>query len=128
MPIYSSPHNCISFARLLEAAVRHLSGIGEEVVANGLRDPRRSVRERLQNLVEVLKASRILMVWDGLELDGKTGKISDPDLAEFYLLMLKGMTSSRVIVTCRNLPADALTLPARAWQWKLRGPFQSSIH
>ena len=43
--------------------------------------------------LEVLKASRILMVWDGLELDGKTGKISDPDLAEFYLQMLKGMTA-----------------------------------
>jgi tetratricopeptide (TPR) repeat protein len=71
--------------------------------------------------MDVLKASRILMVWDGLDLDSKTGKISDPDLAEFYMLMIKGMTAGRVIITCETLPADALSLPARAWQWKLEG-------
>jgi tetratricopeptide (TPR) repeat protein len=117
LPIYSSPHNRISSARLLEAAVGHLGGMGDE----SLKDPRRSVRERLKSWLDVLKASRILMVWDGLELDGKTGKISDPDLAEFYLQMLKGMTAGRAIITGRAIPADALTLPARAWQWKLEG-------
>ena len=97
-------------------------------MANGLKDTRRSVRERLQNLVEVLKASRILMVWDGLELDGKTGKISDPDLAEFYLLMLKGMTAGRVIVTCWNF-ACRCPDPARSrLAVEAGGPFQSSIH
>ena len=99
----------------------HLSGMGEEAAVKSLKDPVRSVRERLKSWLEVLKASRILMVWDGLELDGKTGKISDPDLAEFYLQMLKGMTAGRAIITCRAMPADALTLPARAWQWKLEG-------
>ncbi len=123
LPIYSSPHNRITSARLLEAAVGHLSGMGDE----SLKDPRRTVRERLQSLLEMLKASRILMVWDGLELDGKTGKISDPDLAEFYLQMLKGMTTGRVIITCRALPADALTLPARAVQWKLEGLGQAAF-
>ena len=127
LPIYSSPHNRISAARLLEAAVGHLSGIGEEAAAKSLKDPRRSVRERLQSLLDVLKASRILMVWDGLDLDGKTGKISDPDLAEFYLQMLKGMTTGRAIITCGALPADALTLPARAWQWKLEGLGQAAF-
>jgi len=121
LPIYSSSHNRISSVRLLEAAVGHLGGLGEEVVAKSLKDPRRSVRERLTILMEVLKTSRILMIWDGLELDGKTGKISDMDLAEFYLLMLKGMTTGRVIITCEAMPADALSLPARAWQWKLEG-------
>jgi tetratricopeptide (TPR) repeat protein len=121
LPIYSSPHNRITSARILEVAVCHLSGMGEESMAKSLKDPRRSVRERLQSLVEVLKASSILMVWDGLDLDSKTGKISDPDLAEFYMLMIKGMTAGRVIITCETLPADALSLPARAWQWKLEG-------
>ncbi|MCX6677285.1 MAG: tetratricopeptide repeat protein [Methanothrix sp.] len=121
LAIYGSPNNRISAARLLEAAVGHLSGIGGEAAAKGLKDPSRSVRERLQSLLEVLKASRILMVWDGLELDGKTGKISDMDLAEFYLRMLKGMTAGRAIITCGTMPADALTLPARARQWKLEG-------
>ncbi len=123
LPIYSSPHNRITSARLLEAAVGHLNGIGDE----SLKDPRRSVRERLQSLLEMLKASRILMVWDGLELDGKTGKISDPDLAEFYLQMLKGMTAGRAIITCQALPADATTLPARAVQWKLEGLGQAAF-
>jgi tetratricopeptide (TPR) repeat protein len=123
LPIYSSPHNRITSARLLEAAVSHLSGMGDE----SLKDPRRTVRERLQSLLDVLKASRILMVWDGLELDGKTGKISDPDLAEFYLQMLKGITTGRVIITCRAMPADALTLPARAVQWKLEGLGQAAF-
>ncbi|MHB8117921.1 MAG: tetratricopeptide repeat protein [Methanothrix sp.] len=121
LPIYSSPHNRISFARILEVAVSHLSGIGDEAAAKGLKDPKHSVRERLQSLMDVLKASRILMILDGLDLDGKTGKISDPDLAEFYLQMLKGMTAGRVIITCGTLPADSLSLPARAWQWKLEG-------
>ena len=121
LPIYSSPHNRISSARLLEAAAGHLSGIGQEASAKDMKDPRRSVRERLQSLMEVLKASRILMVWDGLELDGKTGRILDPDLAGFYLQMIRGMTAGRAIITCRALPADALTLPARAVQWKLEG-------
>ena len=62
-----------------------------------------------------------------LDLDGKTGKISDPDLAEFYMLMIKGMTAGRVIITCGALPADALTLPARTWQWKLEGLGQAAF-
>ena len=123
LPIYSSPHNRITSVRLLEAAVGHLSGMGDE----SLKDPRRTVRERLHSLLEMLKASRILMVWDGLDLDGKTCKISDPDLAEFYLQMLKGMTAGRAIITCRALPADALTLPARAVQWKLEGLGQAAF-
>ena len=127
LPIYGSPHNRISSARILEAAVGHLSEMGEEVVAKSLKDPGRSVRERLQSLVEVLKTSRILMVWDDLDLNGKTGKISDPDLAEFYLKMLDGMTTGRAIITCSALPADALSLPARAVQWKLEGLGQAAF-
>ncbi len=121
LAIYGSPHNRISSARLLEAAVGHLSSMGQEALARSLKDPQRSVRERLKSLLDAMKASRILMVWDGLQLDGKTCKIFDPDLAEFYMLMLRGMMSSRVIITCEKLPADALSLPARAWQWKLEG-------
>jgi len=127
LAIYSSPHNRISSARLLEAAAGHLSAMGQEALARSLKDRQRSVRERLISLLDALKASRILMVWDGLQLDGKTGKISDPDLAEFYLLMLRGMMSSRVIITCEKLPADALSLPARAAQWKLEGLGQAAF-
>ncbi len=121
LAVYGSPHNRISSVRLLEAAVGHLSAIGQEALARSLKDLQRTVRERLKNLLEAMKTSRILMVWDGLQLDEKTGKISDPDLAEFYLLMLRGMMSSRVIISCGKLPADALSLPARAAQWTLEG-------
>ncbi len=127
LAIYSSPQNRISSVRLLEAAVGHLSAMGQETLAKSLKDPERSVRERLKNLLDALKASRILMVWDGLELDGKTGKISDPDLAEFYMLLLGGMTSGRAIITSGALPADALSLPARARQWKLEGLGQAAF-
>jgi tetratricopeptide (TPR) repeat protein len=127
LAIYGSPHNRISSARLLEAAVSYLSAKGEEVLARSLKDPQRSVRERQKSLLDTLKTSRILMVWDGLQLDGKTGKISDPDMAEFYMLMLRGMMSSRVIITCEKLPADALSLPARAVQWKLEGLGQAAF-
>jgi len=127
LPIYSSPHNRISSARLLEAAISHLGGMGEEAVAKGLKDPRRTVKERLHSLLDVFKGSRILMVWDGLDLDGKTGKILDPDLAELYLLMLKGITAGRAIITCGALPSDAPSLPARAWQWKLEGLGQATF-
>jgi tetratricopeptide (TPR) repeat protein len=127
LAVYSSPYNRISSARLLEAAVIHLSTMGQEALAKSLKDPQRTVRERLINLLEAMKTSRILMVWDDLWLDGKTGKISDPDLAEFYMLMLRGMKSSRVIITCKKLPADALSLPARARQWKLEGLGQAAF-
>jgi tetratricopeptide (TPR) repeat protein len=76
---------------------------------------------RLKALMEVLKDSRFLIVLDGLDLDGKTGKIMDTNLAEFYLQMLPDLGASRVIITCKALPADALTLPFRAWEWQLSG-------
>ncbi len=127
LAIYGSPHNRISSARLLEAAAGHFSAMGEEALARSLKDAGRSIRERQKILLDAMKASRILMVWDGLQLAEKTGKISDPDLAEFYMLMLRGMMSSRVIITCEKLPADALSLPARAWQWKLEGLGQAAF-
>jgi tetratricopeptide (TPR) repeat protein len=127
LPVYGSPHNRITAARLLEAAISHLSAIGQEAGAKSLSDAGRSVRERLHSFLEVWKSSRILMVWDDLQLDGKTGKISDPDLAEFYLLMLKGLNLGRAIITCRDLPADDLTLPSRAWQQKLDGLGQAAF-
>ena len=71
--------------------------------------------------MEVLKDSRFLIIWDGLDLDSKTGKIMDTSLAEFYLQMLPDLGASRVIITCETLPADALTLPLRAWEWQLSG-------
>ncbi|MDD4446270.1 MAG: hypothetical protein PHN61_01185, partial [Methanothrix sp.] len=127
LAVYGSPHNRISSARILETAVGHLSAMGQEALAKSLKDPGRSVRERQKSLLDAMKTSRILMVWDDLRLDEKTGKISDPDLAEFYMLMLRGMTAGRTIITCEKLPVDALSLPAKAMQWKLEGLDQAAF-
>ncbi len=88
LPIYASSNNPISSTRILEGVIRHMTADGKDLM--GLKDPSLSLKERLQISIEFLKANRILMLWDGLDLDGKTGKIRDPVLADFYLLMLKG--------------------------------------
>jgi tetratricopeptide (TPR) repeat protein len=127
LAVYGSPHNRISSARLIEAAAIYFGAMGEEALKRSLKDPGRSIRERLKILLERLKTARILMVWDDLQLDVKSGKISDPDLAEFYMQMLRNTLSSRLVVTCERLPADALSLPARAAQWKMEGLGQAAF-
>jgi tetratricopeptide (TPR) repeat protein len=127
LAIYGSPHNHISSARVIEAAASNFGAMGEEALKRSLKDPGRPIRERLKILLERLKTARILMVWDDLQLDYKSGKIADPDLAEFYMQMLRSTLSSRLIITCERLPADALSLPSRAAQWKLEGLGQAAF-
>ena len=127
LPLYSSPYNPITSTRLLEAAAAHLGGLGREGVTKDLKDAKRSIKERLRVLADALKTSPILMLWDGLETDGQNGKILDPDLVEFYLQMLRELGKSRAIVTCSTLPADALTLPARARRWEQKGLYEAAF-
>jgi tetratricopeptide (TPR) repeat protein len=127
LPLYSSPCNPITSTRLLDAAAVHFNGLGKDSQANDIKDSKHSVSERLQVLADALKSSKIIMLWDGLDLDCQSGKILDPDLAEFYLQMLRGLGTGRVIVTCMSLPADALTLPARAKQWELKGLYEAAF-
>ena len=118
LPIYASPKNPISPARILEAVIGQMTaGAGKDLVR--LKDPGLSVKERLQISIDFLKANRILMLWDGLDLDGKTGKITDPVLADFYLLLLKGLGRGRAIITCSSLPAEALILPSPSRELKI---------
>ncbi len=121
LPIYSSPKNPLSSARLLEAVIGHITAAGPLEEQKRLKDPNLPVEERLKNSMEFLKASRILMVWDDLDLEAKTGKITDPILKDFYLQMLKGMNFGRAIITCPSLPNDAAILPAKARELKLAG-------
>jgi tetratricopeptide (TPR) repeat protein len=121
MTVCGFSYNPITAARLIDAAAAHFSATGREEAAKPLKDGGISVKKRLEGLLEALKGSRTLLVWDGLTLEEKSGKISDPDLAAFYLQMNRGLSSSRAIITSAALPADAPTLPARAWQWKLVG-------
>ena len=121
LTICGSKHNRITAARLIDAAAAYFSAAGKEETAKPLRDYSSSMQKRLEALLEALKGSRTLLVWDDLAIEGKTGKIADPDLSAFYLQINRGLSSSRAIITCPALPADAPTLPARAWQWRLEG-------
>lgn len=119
LPIYSSPKNPLSSVRLLEAVIGRIGATGPGGEQERLRDPGLPVKKRLENSMEFLRASRILMVWDDLVLESKTGKITDPILKDIYLQMLKGMNSGRIIITCPSLPNDAAILPAKARELKL---------
>ena len=119
LPVFSSKYNPVSMSRLLEIVIGHLSRIGHSDQAHRLKGG--PVKKRLKALIDVLKDGKFLIVLDGLDLESKTGKIMDTNLAEFYLQMLPDLGASRVIITCKALPADALTLPFRAWEWQLSG-------
>lgn len=121
LPIYSSPKNPLTSARLLEIVIGQIAAAGSGEELKKLKDPGLSVKERFRISLELLKANRILMVWDDLDLDGKTSKITDPLLKDFYLQMLKGMNSGRAIITCPSLPNDIAILPAKARELKLAG-------
>ena len=121
IPVYSSQYNPLSAARLLEAAISALSGSGRREEVQWLRDPAVSPGERLKSMLDMLERGRVLILLDGLDLDEKAGKIKDAELAEFYLHMLRQMDRGRAIITSKVLPADAMTLPRKAWEWPLLG-------
>jgi len=125
LPLYSSPKNPITWARLLESVASQLKAMGREAEARDLIRSK-AIKERMDGLINVLRGSRLLLLWDGLELD-QSGRIPDPDLSQFYRMMIRGLGAGRAIITCRSLPAEGLTLPARAWQWKAEGLSQSQF-
>jgi len=119
LPLYSSPSNPITWTRLLESVASHLKAVGQEAEARDLISSK-APKDRMNDLIQVLKANRLLLLLDGLELD-QGGRIPDPDLSQFYLMMIRGMGAGRAIITSYKLPAEALTLPAKTWQWKAEG-------
>lgn len=121
LPVYSSQNNPISATRLLESFVSLLAKSGQVEAAQRLRDASRSAADRQKSMLDVLNHGKFLILLDGLDPDEKTGKISDPDLAEFYLQALGELDTSRMIITSRSLSADVLPLSKRAWEWPLAG-------
>jgi tetratricopeptide (TPR) repeat protein len=117
--VYSSANNPPSAARLLEAGIAALAREGRPEVQM-LRDSWMPLGERLKLLVEAINKGRNLLILDDLKLAETAATIDDRDLAEFYLQVLR-LDAGRAIITCQALPADALTLPPRAWEWSLRG-------
>jgi tetratricopeptide (TPR) repeat protein len=119
LQVYCSENNPPSAARLLEAGIAALAKAGMPEVQM-LRDSRIPLKERLQLLAEVINKGRYLLILDELKLEKKAATMEDRELAEFYLQALR-LEGGRAIITCQALPADALTLPPRAWEWSLRG-------
>lgn len=122
LPLGGTPHNPISSARLIEAAGLQLAAAGDYQGLEGtkmLLDSSLSVNERLAVLMELLRSNRILIFWDDLGLDEETGRISDPHLGELFDQMTKGLRSSRAIISCPKVPANASILPRLARNWKL---------
>lgn len=122
IPLGGSIHNPISSARLLEAAGRQLAAASElqgRERTNGLLNSALPAGERLAALMELLRSNRILILWDDLDLEEETGRISDPHLGELFQQMVKGLRSSRAIITCSEAPADVPILPRLARSWRL---------
>jgi tetratricopeptide (TPR) repeat protein len=119
--VYSSNQNPLSAARILEAYIDFLTKTEITDKVTYLKDHSIPISERLKSLLAALKQDKMLLFLDGLELDDKTGKKRDPEFAEFYFDLLRQIDKSRVIITTKSLPADAMTLPSRCWEWNLAG-------
>lgn len=122
LPLGGTPHNPISSVRLLEAAGLQLAAAGEYQGQEGTRrllDRSLPVNERLAALMELFRSNRILIFWDDLAQDEKTGRISDPYLGQLFDQMTKGLRSSRAIISCSRVPEDVPILPRLTRNWRL---------
>jgi tetratricopeptide (TPR) repeat protein len=119
LSIYSSPDNPLSAVRVLEAVIVFMMRTGQLDAAQRLKNPESPLADRLKIMLDLLNNGRFLILLDSLDLDDKTDRIKDPMLADIYPSMIREMDGSRLIITCRTLPSDAMTLPGRAWEWQL---------
>lgn len=121
IPVYSSRYNPMSTARILDACINALSSAGMADDARMLKNSGAALGERLKDMLAVLEKGRFLLALDNLSLDKETGRIMEPELAEFYVHLLRNIDRGRVIITSNSLPAEAVTMPRRAWEWSLGG-------
>jgi len=118
--VYGSRYNPLSATRFFEACISGLDSAGFADDANRLRSPM-PLNQKTEKMFNALNKGRYLIVLDNLELDKKTGKIENKDLAELYTYLLRHSEGSRIIITSNALPVDAMTMPRRAWEWQLGG-------
>ncbi|MFB3764676.1 MAG: tetratricopeptide repeat protein [Methanotrichaceae archaeon] len=118
--VYGSRHNPISAARIFEACISALDSAGFADDAGRLRSPM-PFNQRMENMFNALNKGRFLIVLDNLELNKETGKVENKDLAELYGYLLRYSEGTRAIITSNALPADAMTMPRRAWEWQVGG-------
>jgi tetratricopeptide (TPR) repeat protein len=116
--VYSSQYNPISAVRILEAGISELMSAGFADDARRLRGPA-PLDQRMASMLDELNSGRFLLIIDGLDPSKETAKIDEPELAKFYVHLLRNVEGSRAIITCNALPADVMTMPRRAWEWQL---------
>lgn len=118
--IYGSEYNPLSATRIFEAVIGALGSAGFVDDAARLRSPV-PLSQKIELVLSALNNGRFLTVLDNLEMDKETGKIENGDLAKLYSSLLRHSDGCRTIITCNALPADAMTMPRRAWEWQLGG-------
>ncbi|MDM7935719.1 MAG: AAA family ATPase [Methanothrix sp.] len=123
LTIYSSSSNPITSVRILEGGIRLLEGSGRQRDAIRLRDPSRSIDERLVELLDLLSQDGILIIVDGLADD--VGK--DPELEAIIQRLLRGTGPSRVIITSASLPDGNRQLPPQTRELHLEGLTESAF-
>ena len=134
--ISSSIENPLSAARLTDALVSAFQRAAAERRALGrndlaesikaaihaLRNPENTADKRLAKAIESLNLGQFLLVLDGFDVNlDESGRIIDPNVATFYLLILNSLDRSRAIITSERLPENAMTLPRRAWEYAVTG-------
>lgn len=134
VPIYSSAEKPLSAARLLESlgvAFQRASvdnqKLGREDLAeklmkasSALINPESSVNQRLMEAIEALNLGHFLLVMGEFDANlDESGSIKDPEVSQFYLMLLNNLTGCSAIIASRSLPKDAMTLPRKTWEYSL---------
>jgi tetratricopeptide (TPR) repeat protein len=113
-PIGASPAECAqaTVAKLIAALDGAFSTGGRADLHGLLTDGRLPLEHRLRLVADSLNELRLVLVLDNFEetLELETRRIAEPELARFYVYLATHLTQgSRVLLTCRYLPADTPT-------------------
>jgi tetratricopeptide (TPR) repeat protein len=122
LAVSSSAETPLSVAGVLETCGQAFLDAGQREVYATVRDATLPVADRLRAVVSGLNRGRFVLVLDNFEsnLDEATRRILNAELAEFYRYLFGNLVGgSRLIVTCRYLPADMSPLPGTAAEWQL---------
>jgi esterase/lipase superfamily enzyme len=121
LALSSSVETLLSAGQLLELCGQAFLDAGRRDRYDMLRDASLPVADRLRAIVDWLNRGRFVLVLDNFEcnLAEGTRRILDPDLARLYGYLLEHLSGgSRLIVTSRYLPSDAV-LPPTALELQL---------
>jgi tetratricopeptide (TPR) repeat protein len=111
------------YARQQKAQGELAMSVEFESAADDLDNPKISLNDRQRGVISSLNRGRFLLVLDNFEtnLDEATLRILDPDLTHFFTHVLSDLLGeSRLVITCRYLPADAGPLPAHVLHESLK--------